>query len=111
MGGYNEVKVCNPLGSKAKKHKLGEFTVLGYISIVMCLTGLAYYCLGNLHPKYRSSLSCIQLLFVTKYSNIEKYGYNLLFQPTVDAVLELEKVQLMLVCTTAQMLLVVNIML
>ncbi len=55
--------------------------------------GLAYYCLGNLHPKYRSSLSCIQLLFVTKYTSIEKHGYNLLFKPIVDAVLDLEKVR------------------
>ncbi len=42
---YDEVELCNPLGSHVKKHKLG----------------IVFFILGNIHPKYRSSLRAINL--------------------------------------------------
>ena len=37
---YDDIKVCNPLGSSSKKHKLGIFL----------------FTIGNLHRKFRSAL-------------------------------------------------------
>ena len=57
-------------------------------------SGLVYYTLGNLHPELRSSLKSIQLLCVVKHSYVVHYGIEKIFQPIVEAVLELEKVLL-----------------
>lgn len=54
--------------------------------------GLVYYSLGNLHPKYRSSLKSIQLLSVVKYEMVVKYGIANILQPVVEAIQALEKV-------------------
>lgn len=40
---YNEVEVCNPLGTHVKQHKLG----------------IVFYTLGNIYPNFRSSLQVI----------------------------------------------------
>ena len=40
---FDEIEVCNPLGSHVKKHKMGIVT----------------YTIGNVHPKYRSKLKCM----------------------------------------------------
>ena len=61
--------------------------------------GMIYYTLGNLHPKYRSPLKGIQLLSVTDYSLIEKYGIDAILEPIVDAVKSLEEVCEMLLAT------------
>ena len=37
---------------------------------------LFYYALGNIPPKYRSSLGAIQLFAVLKTGYLEKYGCN-----------------------------------
>ena len=37
---FDELEICNPLGSRVKRHKLG----------------VVFYTLGNIHPKYRSML-------------------------------------------------------
>lgn len=71
---YDELEVCNPLGSKAKKHKLG----------------ILYYTLGNLDPKLRSSLKSIHLLSIAKYELIIRYGIEELLKPVVHDVLKLE---------------------
>lgn len=54
--------------------------------------GLVYYLLGNLHPKFRSSLKSIQLLCVARNSIIVKYGIAEIFRPIVEAIQELEGV-------------------
>lgn len=56
---FDELEVCNPLGSHIKKHKLGLF-----------------FCLGNIHPKIRSSLKAINLMAVASTTVIDKYGLN-----------------------------------
>ena len=61
---YNEVEVCNPLGTHVKRHKLG----------------IVFYTLGNIHPKYRSSLRMINIATVPV---IEKYGLDQVLQPFI----------------------------
>lgn len=56
--------------------------------------GLTYYTLGNLHPKYRSSLKSIHLLNAVYYKHIAKYGIDTILQPIVDAVKKLEQARL-----------------
>ena len=65
---YDELEVCNPLGSHVKTHKLGLF----------------YYMLGNIEPQYRSSLRCINLLAVTTSVMIEKYGLDEIMKPFIQ---------------------------
>jgi len=67
---FDELEVCNSIGSKAKIHKLGMFIRSRY---KLCLTvfhamhsGAFYYTLGNLTPKYLSRLAGIQLLALVK---------------------------------------------
>ena len=54
--------------------------------------GLVYYSLGNLDPRYRSSLKSIQLLSAVKYDIVVKYGIEEILKPTVEAIKKLEKV-------------------
>ena len=51
-----------------------------------------YYLLGNLHPKFRSSLKSIQLLCVARNPIIVKYGIEEILRPVVESIQELEKV-------------------
>ncbi len=43
---YDELELCNPLGTHVKKHKLG----------------ILLFTLGNIHPKFRSCLRAISLV-------------------------------------------------
>ena len=92
---FDEVEICNPLGSKRKKHKLGK--LIAYMSS-KCLTftrtsfliiGFFYFTLGNLMPRYRSSLSAIQLLGIVKRSIMIEYGMNAILQPFVNDIKKL----------------------
>jgi hypothetical protein len=74
---YDDLEVCNPLGSKVNKHKLALF----------------YYVLGNIPPEHRSTLSAIQLLTVVKSQFLVKYGIDKILQPTIEAVAQLEQVR------------------
>lgn len=56
-------------------------------------SGLFYYQLGNINPKYRSTLHSIQLLAVVKCSYIDKYGVDVILEPMMEAVKELETVR------------------
>ena len=62
---YDEVKMCNPLGSHIKKHKLG----------------IVFFTLGNIHPKYRSTLRAINLVLVATVPVIERHGINEIMKP------------------------------
>ena len=55
--------------------------------------GLVYYLLGNLHPKFRSSLKSIQLLCVARNPIIVKYGIEEILKPIVGSIQKLEKVK------------------
>ena len=65
---FDEVELCNPLGSSAKKHKLGMF----------------FFTLGNIRPMFRSSLKCISLFAVAKSKDIKKHGLDSILQPFVS---------------------------
>ena len=54
--------------------------------------GLFYYCLGNIHPSFRSKLQSILLLAVAETSLISKYGINIILDPFVEEMKELESV-------------------
>ena len=48
--------------------------------------------MGNLPPKLRSSLKSIHLLNVCRYTDVEKYGIDVMLEPFVEEIKELEKV-------------------
>ena len=54
--------------------------------------GLFYYTLGNLPPRLRSALKSIQLLTVCKYTDIVHYGIDIILEPIVESVKQLEEV-------------------
>ena len=64
---FDEVELCNPLGTHVKKHKLG----------------IVFFTLGNIHPKYRSSLRVIHLVLAVTTPIMEKYGMDLILQPFI----------------------------
>ena len=65
---YDELEVCNPIGAYVKKHKLG------------CI----FFSIGNIRPRYRSSLKSIFLVAVGKYVDIEEYGIDAFLRPFVE---------------------------
>ena len=65
-----------------------------HIYIVLLLTALFYYTLGNIPPKYRSSLGAIQLFAVLRTTTLEKYGCNQVLEQFMDHVHLLESVNL-----------------
>jgi hypothetical protein len=71
---YDDVEICNPLGSKKKIHKIGFF----------------YFTLGNFFPKERSKISCIFLCAMAKVSIIKKYSINTILEPIVTDIKKLE---------------------
>jgi len=57
---YDELEVCNPLGSHVKTNKVG----------------IVSYTLGNIHPKYRSKMKMAQLAIVATVPVIEAHGLH-----------------------------------
>ena len=64
---YDELELCNPLGTRVKEHKIG----------------IVFYTLGNIHPKFRPSLKAINLAICVRYPLIEEYGINKILEPFV----------------------------
>ena len=56
------------------------------------LPGAFYFLLGNIHPRFRSSLRSIQLVALAKSSFIDTYGITRILQPFVDDMKKLESV-------------------
>lgn len=65
---YDELEVVNPIGSYISKRKLG------------CL----FFMLGNIRPKYRSTLKAINLIAVTRHEDIVEYGMDVFLMPFVQ---------------------------
>ena len=65
---FDELELCNPLGAYVKTHKLGVVT----------------FSLGNLHPRYRSTLRTITLVALATVPVIEKYGIDEILRPFVN---------------------------
>ena len=57
---YDELEICNPLGSHVKQNKCG----------------IVFYTLGNIAPKYRSQLPVINLAVIATVPIIELYGLD-----------------------------------
>ena len=64
---YDELEVCNPLGSHVKKHKLG----------------IVFFTISNIKPSSRSKLKMINLAIAATVPVIEKYGLDVVLQPFV----------------------------
>lgn len=65
---YDEVEVCNPLGSYSGKQKLGCF----------------FFTLGNIRPAFRSSLNSIFLVAVAKSTTIKENGLDSILKPFIN---------------------------
>ena len=65
---YDQLEACNPLSTHVKKHKLA----------------IVLYTLGNIHPKYRSSLRMINLLIAATMPVVEKHGIDQILQPLIS---------------------------
>lgn len=57
-----------------------------------CTVGLFYYLIGNIEPKLRSSLKCIQLIACVSAENLEKYGFDMILKPFIQDANTLSKV-------------------
>lgn len=53
---------------------------------------LFYYTLGNISPKYRSRMRCIQLLTVVKSTVLQTYGVDTILEPFMEDLKALEQV-------------------
>ena len=62
---YDDLEICNPLGSARGTHKL------------MCV----YFMLGNVESKYLSSLRNIHPIIIAKSSVAKSYGYRKVLEP------------------------------
>lgn len=65
---HDEVEVCNPLDSKAGKHKLDMY----------------YYVIINIDPKYRSKRSAVRLVAITNAKYVKKYGIDSIMLPIIN---------------------------
>lgn len=96
---YDELELCNPLGSRRKKHKVGVLwpcSILYSTSHSLVLTGYLlgafYYMLGNLRPQLRSRINTIQLLLLAKYDSVAEFGIDRMLEPIVEDICKLESV-------------------
>lgn len=54
--------------------------------------GLFYYVLGNIQPKYRSTLKTIQLIAAVTCPLLKEYGYKRVLQPFIQDMKKLRQV-------------------
>lgn len=71
---YDDVEVCNPLGSKTKIHEVGVF----------------YFSILNIPPKFNSLLTNIHLLAICHSQDVKKYGFSAILKPFMDDLKKLE---------------------
>ena len=69
------------------------YYVFSYIHIFSYNTvAMFYYMLGNIHPKYRSSLHTIQLATVCNTGFLDQYSINEILKPFMRSIDQLESV-------------------
>ena len=68
IGYFDELEVCNPLGSHVKKHEVG----------------VVFYTLGNIHPKFRFTHRAINLAILSTKPVLEKHGIDAVLKPFFD---------------------------
>lgn len=71
---FDEFTAVNPLGHQIKNYKIGAF----------------YMLLGNLPPKFRSQLYCIQLVALCTSHTIKSNGYHRILEPLINDLHTLE---------------------
>nr|XP_047145693.1 uncharacterized protein LOC124818698 [Hydra vulgaris] len=76
----DEFKSVNPLDSKRGKHKI--------IGI--------YYAIGNLHPRYRSQMSQVDLASLVRSNILKKTSYSEIMKPLIDELIELSNNRIIL---------------
>ena len=92
---YDDLELCNPLGSKASIHKVGRLMYLikwPLMHAVSHVIGVFYFSLANLKPSLRAALPSIQLVSLALSSTIDKYGIDVILQPFVTDLCRLEEV-------------------
>ncbi len=57
------------------------------------VVGVFYCCLGNIEPRLRSRFQSTFLLAVVKTSLVDTYGTNVILEPFVQEILQLESVR------------------
>lgn len=67
IGYFDELEICNPLGSHIKTHKVG----------------IVFFSLGNIHPKFRSSLRAMNLVIVCTKPVLEEHGLDVIMEPFI----------------------------
>ena len=72
---HDDLGVCNPVGSKAGKHKIDMF----------------YYTLGNIDPKFQSKQCAIRLLAICNTTFVKKYGIDKVLTPVVEDINKLHE--------------------
>ncbi len=70
---FDEIELCNPLGSSSKIHKVG------------CL----FFTMSNFRPQFRSQLKNIFLVSVANSTIIRKHGIDFFLTPFVDSLKKL----------------------
>lgn len=65
---YDELELCNPLGSHVKKHKLG----------------IVFYTLANIEARFRSQLKMMNLAVVATVPIVEKHGLDQVLKPFIS---------------------------
>ena len=70
---HDEVELCNPLDSKAGKHKMDMY----------------YYTLTNIPPQYRSKRSAVRLVGIVNAKYVKKYGIDKILSPLLRDLTEL----------------------
>ena len=72
---HDDLGVCNPVGSKAGKHKIDMFC----------------YTLGNIDPKFQSKQCAICLLAICNTKFVKKYGIDKVLTPVVEDINKLHE--------------------
>ena len=72
---FDEIELCNPLGSHTKVHKIG------------CL----FFSIGNIHPKFRSQLKTMFLVALATAPVINTHGIDEVLRPFVEELQDLHK--------------------
>ena len=67
---FDELEICNPLGSHTKTHKLA----------------VLYFTFANIPPAYRSRLSSIFVYAMIKSEVLLLYGYDVIIKPLIEEI-------------------------
>ncbi|XP_064479635.1 uncharacterized protein LOC135392901 [Ornithodoros turicata] len=64
----DELEIANPIGPRRGVHKLL----------------VVYFCLLNLHPRFRSQLQNMYVVIIAKYKDIQEHGLHEVLKPMLD---------------------------